>query len=169
MLLMITGVGTAVFVYAGGYLAGHPQQRRLYVLLTLFMLAMIGCVTADHLIVLFLFWELTSLTVLPAGRLRPPAGRQPQVGAAGAAGHRHRRAGAAGRLHLLGQAMGTYSISAIVERCRPRADAGADARAAADPGRLPSPRARSSRSTSGCPTRWRRRRRCRPTCTRPPW
>ena len=61
MLLMITGVGSAVFIYAGGYLAGHPQQRRLYVLLTLFALAMIGCVTADHLIVLFLFWELTSL------------------------------------------------------------------------------------------------------------
>jgi predicted MFS family arabinose efflux permease len=50
MLLMITGVGTAVFVYAGGYLAGHPQQRRLFVLLTLFMVAMIGCVTADNLI-----------------------------------------------------------------------------------------------------------------------
>ena len=61
MLLMITGVGTAVFVYAGGYLAGHPAQRRLYVLLSLFMLAMIGTVTADHLIVLFLFWEATSV------------------------------------------------------------------------------------------------------------
>ncbi|MDO5623993.1 MAG: proton-conducting transporter membrane subunit [Pseudomonadota bacterium] len=61
MLLMITGIGTAVFVYAGGYLAGHPQQRRLYVLLTAFALAMAGCVTADHLIVLFLFWEMTSL------------------------------------------------------------------------------------------------------------
>lgn len=61
-LLMITGVGTAVFVYAGGYLWGHPYQHRLYVLLTLFMLAMIGCVTADNLILLFVFWELTSLT-----------------------------------------------------------------------------------------------------------
>jgi len=61
MLLMITGIGVAVFTYAGGYLAGHPQQRRLYVLLTMFMIAMIGCVTADHLIVLFLFWEATSL------------------------------------------------------------------------------------------------------------
>jgi multicomponent Na+:H+ antiporter subunit A len=61
MLLMITGIGVAVFTYAGGYLDGHPQQRRLYVLLTMFMLAMIGCVTADHLIVLFLFWEATSL------------------------------------------------------------------------------------------------------------
>ncbi len=62
MLLMITGVGSAVFVYAGGYLAGHPQQHRLYVLLALFMVAMIGCVTADNLFVLFLFWEMTSLT-----------------------------------------------------------------------------------------------------------
>ena len=31
-------------------------------MLLLFMLAMIGAVTADNLILLFLFWELTSLT-----------------------------------------------------------------------------------------------------------
>jgi len=62
MLLMITGIGTAVFVYTGGYLAGEPGQARLYVLLTAFMLAMIGCVTADNLVVLLVFWELTSLT-----------------------------------------------------------------------------------------------------------
>lgn len=62
MLLMITGIGVAVFVYAAGYLAGDPNQKRLFVLLTLFMLAMIGCVTADHLLVLFMFWEATSLT-----------------------------------------------------------------------------------------------------------
>ncbi|MDO4681905.1 MAG: proton-conducting transporter membrane subunit [Lautropia sp.] len=61
MLLLISGVGSAVFVYAAGYLAGHPQQRRLYVLLALFAAAMIGCVTADHLVLLFLFWEATSL------------------------------------------------------------------------------------------------------------
>ncbi|MCW5633257.1 MAG: DUF4040 domain-containing protein [Rubrivivax sp.] len=61
MLVMITGVGAAVFVYAGGYLAGHAGQRRLYVLLTLFMAAMIGAVTADDLFVLFLFWEATSV------------------------------------------------------------------------------------------------------------
>ena len=61
MLLMITGVGTAVFVYAGGYFHGHPGQRRLYLLLSLFMVAMVGCVTADNLFTLFLFWEATSL------------------------------------------------------------------------------------------------------------
>jgi multicomponent Na+:H+ antiporter subunit A len=62
MLLMITGIGTAVFVYAGGYLAGDPNLRRLLWMLTLFMVAMVGCVTADDLFVLFLFWEATSLT-----------------------------------------------------------------------------------------------------------
>ena len=62
MLLLITGIGTGVFIYAGGYLAGHPHQRRLYGALAAFMLAMIGCVLADDLFVLFLFWEMTSLT-----------------------------------------------------------------------------------------------------------
>ena len=61
LLLMITGIGTAVFVYAGAYLAGDPRQSRLYVLLSLFMLAMIGCATADDVFLLFLCWEATSL------------------------------------------------------------------------------------------------------------
>ncbi len=61
MLLLITGVGSAVFIYAGGYLSGHPQLRRIYILLTLFALAMVGCVSSDNLLLLFVFWELTSL------------------------------------------------------------------------------------------------------------
>ncbi|MBV7435028.1 DUF4040 domain-containing protein [Cardiobacteriaceae bacterium TAE3-ERU3] len=61
MLSLIYGVGLAVFVYAGAYLDGHPQLRRLYVLLTAFALAMTGCVLADHLLLLFVFWELTSV------------------------------------------------------------------------------------------------------------
>jgi hypothetical protein len=32
-----------------------------------------------------------------------------------------------------------------------------------------SPNRRSSRSTSGCRTRWPRQPRCRPICIRPPW
>ncbi len=61
-LLLITGIGSAVFVYASGYMAGNPRTGRLYLLLALFMGAMIGCVAADNLILLFVFWELTSLT-----------------------------------------------------------------------------------------------------------
>jgi len=62
MLALITGIGTLVFVYASGYLAHEPRRGRLFGMLLLFMLAMIGAVTADNLILLFLFWELTSLT-----------------------------------------------------------------------------------------------------------
>ena len=61
MLCMILGVGSAVFIYTGGYLSGHPQQRRAYLLLSLFATAMVGCVSANNLLLLFLFWELTSL------------------------------------------------------------------------------------------------------------
>ena len=62
MVLLISGVGTMVFVYAGGYMAGMAGRARLFVLLLLFMVAMLGCVTSDNLLLLFLFWELTSLT-----------------------------------------------------------------------------------------------------------
>jgi multicomponent Na+:H+ antiporter subunit A len=62
MLALITGIGSLVFVYASGYLAHEPRRGRLFGMLLLFMLAMIGAVTADNLILLFLFWELTSLT-----------------------------------------------------------------------------------------------------------
>ncbi len=61
-LLLITGIGTVVFVYAGGYLAHTPSAGRLYGVLLVFMGAMIGAVCADNLLVLFLCWELTSLT-----------------------------------------------------------------------------------------------------------
>ena len=116
MLLMITGVGTAVFVYAGGYLAGHPQQRRLFVLLTLFMLAMIGCVTADNLIVLFLFWEMTSLLsfLLVGFNHEEESSRksaQQALLVTGTGG----LALLAGFI-VLGQAMDTFSISAIVAK-----------------------------------------------------
>ena len=61
MLLLVGGVGIAVFVYAAGYLKGHPHQGRLFVLLSLFLLAMVGSVLADDLFVLFVCWELTSI------------------------------------------------------------------------------------------------------------
>ena len=61
MLALITGIGTLVFIYASGYLTHEPKAGRLLGVLLIFMLAMIGAVSADNLILLFLFWELTSL------------------------------------------------------------------------------------------------------------
>ena len=60
--LLISGIGALVFVYAGGYLAGHPQLGRLYVYLLMFMASMLGLVLADNVLALFVFWELTSIS-----------------------------------------------------------------------------------------------------------
>ncbi|MFD1694885.1 putative monovalent cation/H+ antiporter subunit A [Roseibium aestuarii] len=60
--LLISGIGTFIILYAGGYLKGHPQQGRFFSFLFLFMGAMLGVVTADNLITLFIYWELTSIT-----------------------------------------------------------------------------------------------------------
>jgi multicomponent Na+:H+ antiporter subunit A len=59
--LLITGIGALVLLYAGRYLQGDPRLSRLVVLLLLFMVAMLGAVTADDVVTLFVFWELTSL------------------------------------------------------------------------------------------------------------
>jgi multicomponent Na+:H+ antiporter subunit A len=114
MLLMITGIGTAVFVYAGGYLAGHPHQGRLFLPLALFMVAMIGCVTADNLITLFLFWEMTSLvSFLLVGFQHEDAASRKSAQQALLVTGTGGLALLAGFI-LLGQTMGTLSVSAIV-------------------------------------------------------
>jgi len=60
--LLITGIGTLIILYAGGYLKGHKHQGRFIGFLFLFMGAMLGVVLADNLIALFIYWELTSIT-----------------------------------------------------------------------------------------------------------
>jgi multicomponent Na+:H+ antiporter subunit A len=59
--LLISGIGTLIVIYAGGYLKGHPQLGRFLLFLMLFMGAMLGLVLADNVVTLFVFWELTSL------------------------------------------------------------------------------------------------------------
>lgn len=61
-VLLISGIGALVFLYSGIYLRGDPRLRRLMVILVLFMAAMLGAVMADDIILLFVFWEITSLT-----------------------------------------------------------------------------------------------------------
>jgi len=61
-LVLITGIGGMVFIYASGYMAHERSSGRFYAVMLLFMAAMIGAVSADHVLVLFVCWELTSLT-----------------------------------------------------------------------------------------------------------
>ena len=60
--LLITGIGTLIVLYTGGYLHGHAQLGRFYLYLLSFMGSMLGLVLADNVITLFVFWELTSIT-----------------------------------------------------------------------------------------------------------
>src|SRR5690606_1426731 len=60
--LMITGIGTLIYIYTSSYLRGHPYLNRFYTYLGLFMGAMLGLVLSDNIITLFIFWELTSVT-----------------------------------------------------------------------------------------------------------
>ena len=60
--LLISGIGTFIVLYSGGYLKGHPHHGRFFSFIFLFMGSMLGLVTGDNLITLFVFWELTSIT-----------------------------------------------------------------------------------------------------------
>ncbi|MBN1967313.1 MAG: putative monovalent cation/H+ antiporter subunit A [Anaerolineae bacterium] len=60
--LIISGIGTLVVIYGGGYLHGDPQVGRFYAYVLVFMASMLGVVLADNLLALFIFWELTSIS-----------------------------------------------------------------------------------------------------------
>ncbi len=62
MLLVVTGVGSAIFIYSRGYMADDPGMPRFFAYLSLFAFSMIGIVLADNLIQLFIFWELVGLS-----------------------------------------------------------------------------------------------------------
>jgi multicomponent Na+:H+ antiporter subunit A len=60
--LIISGIGTLVLIYAGGYLGDDDQVGRFFAGITFFMTAMLGLVVSGNLITLFIFWELTSVS-----------------------------------------------------------------------------------------------------------
>ncbi|MCG3401645.1 Na+/H+ antiporter subunit A [Staphylococcus massiliensis] len=60
--LLITGIGALVVLYSIGYLSQKEQLGNFYCYLLLFMGAMLGVVLSDNLMVLYLFWELTSFS-----------------------------------------------------------------------------------------------------------
>lgn len=60
--LLISGIGALVFFYASYYLKGHRYLDRFYSYLCIFMAAMLGLALSDNVILLFVFWELTSIS-----------------------------------------------------------------------------------------------------------
>ncbi|GIW18424.1 MAG: Na(+)/H(+) antiporter subunit A [Tepidiforma sp.] len=111
--LLIAGIGAFILVYAEAYMAGKPGAGRLEATLLAFMGAMLGVVFADDVITLFVAWELTSVTsfLLISFEQEKLKARKAAVQAllvTGAGG----LALLAG-LVVLGQAAGTYRISAM--------------------------------------------------------
>jgi len=60
--LIICGIGALIVLYAAYYLHHDDPAARFFAFLLFFMGAMLGIVLADNLILLVVFWELTSLT-----------------------------------------------------------------------------------------------------------
>ncbi|UZJ46121.1 monovalent cation/H+ antiporter subunit A [Marinimicrobium sp. C6131] len=60
--LLITGIGLLVMLYARYYLSSRDSLGKLYALLQIFMLAMLGIVLSDNILLMLVFWELTSLS-----------------------------------------------------------------------------------------------------------
>lgn len=59
--LLITGIGSLVILYSIYYLSEKESLRHFYIYLLLFMGSMLGVVFSDNLMVIYVFWELTSI------------------------------------------------------------------------------------------------------------
>lgn len=60
--LIVTGIGMLVLVYASSYFEEAADYRRFSGYTLMFMTAMLGIVFSANLLLLFIFWEMTSIT-----------------------------------------------------------------------------------------------------------
>ena len=63
MVTLVSGIGALVFLYCSQYFSDRePRNGRFAAVLTGFAGAMLGLVLADDVLLLYVFWELTSVT-----------------------------------------------------------------------------------------------------------
>jgi multicomponent K+:H+ antiporter subunit A len=60
--ILILGIGMLIVLYAHYYLPEDDRLGRFYALLLLFMSAMLGIVLSENLLMMVMFWEVTSLS-----------------------------------------------------------------------------------------------------------
>ena len=62
MLLIVTGVGSAIHIYSYGYMHDDPGFSRFFACMSLFTFSMLGIVLANNFLQLFIFWELVGVS-----------------------------------------------------------------------------------------------------------
>ncbi|MBV0910750.1 monovalent cation/H+ antiporter subunit A [Anianabacter salinae] len=111
---MILGVGLLITLYARYYLSGEDPMGQFYTYLLLFQGAMLGIVLSDNILLLLIFWELTSLSSflligywkhLPEGR----QGARMALTVTGAGG-----LAMIGGMLILGNVVGSYNLTDIL-------------------------------------------------------
>ena len=64
MLLIVTGIGTLIHIYAGGYMHEEKTTYRFFSYLNLFVFMMLLLVLGNNLLVMFIGWEGVGLSGL---------------------------------------------------------------------------------------------------------
>jgi NADH-quinone oxidoreductase subunit L len=62
MMLIVTGVASAIHIYSWGYMHDDPGFSRFFACLSLFTTSMLGIVLANNFLELFIFWELVGVS-----------------------------------------------------------------------------------------------------------
>lgn len=62
MLLVVTGVGSAIHLYSSGYMKGDPGYSRYFACLSFFTFSMLGIVLSGNFMQMFVFWELVGVS-----------------------------------------------------------------------------------------------------------
>ena len=112
---LILGIGLLIITYAGSYLSRDDNMGEFFSYLLMFQGAMVGIVLCDNILMLLVFWELTSLSsfLLIGFWKHLPEGRQGARMALTVTG----MGGLAmiGGMLLLGNIVGSYDLSTILQ------------------------------------------------------
>ncbi len=113
--MLILGIGLLIIAYARQYLSRNDNMGEFFTYLLLFQGAMVGIVLSDNILLLLIFWELTSLSsfLLIGYWKHLPEGRQGARMALTVTG----MGGLAmvGGMLILGQIVGSYDLSVILQ------------------------------------------------------
>ncbi|NLB60491.1 MAG: NADH-quinone oxidoreductase subunit L, partial [Lentisphaerae bacterium] len=61
MALVSALVGAVIVLYSFGYISHYPWRNEYYLMVVLFLGAMLGLIFARNLLILYLFWEITAI------------------------------------------------------------------------------------------------------------